>query len=226
MSSFDASYIYVYKRISELYKKLNKEKLSQIYLSKYIELKDSLSELKIDEVGGVVNNILKKQEIERAENRKRMFLFIASGLIILVLVGLILFNLYRKNQALKKNVIKESEQLLIKKEKENKRLKQQLNEAFEEVVQLAKENSPCFLSRFSEVYPEFAQKIKEIQPPLQSSELAFCAMLYLNFSAKDIAEYTYVTTKAVQNRKNRLRKKLNIPSEEDINLWMQTLSDS
>jgi hypothetical protein len=32
--------------------------------------------------------------------------------------------------------------------------------------------------------------------------------------------YTFVTPKAVQNRKNRIRKKLNIPSEEDINVWI------
>jgi len=221
----DASYTYIYKRISQLYKDQNNEKLAQLYLDKYIELKDSLSESKIGAVGDVVNHLLKKQERLEAENRKKIYLMIFLGVFISLFIILLIFKIYRRNQTQKKQALVENEKLLIKKEKENKLLKQQLNEAFEEVAQLARENSPCFLSRFSEVYPEFLKKIEEINPSLQSSELAFCAMLYLNFSTKDVAEYTYVTPKAVQNRKNRLRKKLNILSEEDINVWMQKLTD-
>ena len=104
-------------------------------------------------------------------------------------------------------------------------LKLQLNTAFEEIVELAKSNSPEFLSRFQEVYPAFCHNLMTSHPRLQTSEIKFCALLFLNFSSKDIAEFTYVTVKAVQNRKNRLRKKLNISSEEDLNLWMQKLNN-
>ncbi|MNE39864.1 hypothetical protein D3C81_1268960 [compost metagenome] len=46
-------------------------------------------------------------------------------------------------------------------------------------------------------------------------------MTFLNFSTKNIAQYTFVTVRAVQVRKNRLRKKLNIASDIDFNNWMR-----
>ncbi|RZJ49284.1 MAG: hypothetical protein EOO19_05800, partial [Chryseobacterium sp.] len=63
------------------------------------------------------------------------------------------------------------------------------------------------------------EKLAQIQPNLQNSELIFCIYLKLNLSTKEIATYTFVTPKAVQNRKNRIRKKLNIASSVDIYKW-------
>ncbi len=220
---FDPSYTYILKRISDIYKYRKNFELEQLYLDKYIALKDSLSESKIDAVGKIVNDLLKKQEKSEGEARSKTYLIICSVFLISAAAVLVTIYFYRKKQRQEKEALSNKEKLLIKKENENQILKQQLNVAFDEVVQLAKMNDPSFLSRFMEVYPEFTGKLKETYPTLQSSELTFCAMLFLNFSSKDIAEFTFVTPKAVQNRKNRLRKKLNIPSEEDLNIWMQKL---
>lgn len=95
--------------------------------------------------------------------------------------------------------------------------------AQDEIIALAKENSPRLLNKFRLVYPNFFEKISLIQPDLKNSELIFCIYLKLNLSTKEIATYTYVTPKAVQNRKNRLRKKLLIPSEVDIYKWFNNL---
>lgn len=89
----------------------------------------------------------------------------------------------------------------------------------DEVLRLAKENSPRLLSKFKSIYPDFFEKLAQIQPSLQNSELIFCIYLKLNLSTKEIATYTFVTPKAVQNRKNRIRKKLNIASSVDIYKW-------
>ena len=96
---------------------------------------------------------------------------------------------------------------------------------FNDLIALAKSNSPEFLILFKELYPQFIYRLKELDPKVRSSELSFCAMAYLNFSSKDIAEYTFVTVRAVQIRKNRLRKKYNIPSDEDFNSWMRKLKE-
>jgi hypothetical protein len=93
------------------------------------------------------------------------------------------------------------------------------------VVRLAKNNDPEFLTRFQEVYPNFFPKLLQIEPQLQNSELKFCALLFLNFSSKDIATYTFVQPQSIQTRKNRLRKKLNISSEEDIYIWMKNMNN-
>lgn len=222
---FDPSYTYILLRISNIYRHQNKTELAQLYSDKYIELKDSLSASKIDAMGNVVNNLLKEQEKVRQESKKRSYLIVGSVFSVSILVLLMAGYFYRKKQLKEKRAIWNSKELLLKKEHENRMLKLQLNTAFEEIVELAKSNSPEFLSRFQEVYPAFYYNLMTSHPGLQTSEIKFCAMLFLNFSSKDIAEFTYVTVKAVQNRKNRLRKKLNISSEEDLNLWMQKLNN-
>ncbi|MDR2238139.1 MAG: hypothetical protein LBE92_18600 [Chryseobacterium sp.] len=93
----------------------------------------------------------------------------------------------------------------------------------DEIMALAKENSPRLLNKFRLVYPDFFGKITAIQPNLKNSELIFCIYLKLNFTTKEIATYTFVTPKAIQNRKNRLRKKLGISSEVDIYKWFNDL---
>ena len=93
----------------------------------------------------------------------------------------------------------------------------------DEVMALAKENSPRLLNKFRLVYPDFFNKLSAIQPNLKNSELIFCIYLKLNLTTKEIATYTFVTPKAIQNRKNRLRKKLNIPSKLDIYKWFNDL---
>ncbi|MCW3167280.1 LuxR C-terminal-related transcriptional regulator [Chryseobacterium sp. 09-1422] len=93
------------------------------------------------------------------------------------------------------------------------------NIAEDEIIRLAKENSPRLLSKFKILYPEFFEKLAQIQSNLQNSELIFCIYLKLNLTTKEIATYTFVTPKAVQNRKNRIRKKLNIASTVDIYKW-------
>ncbi|MEN4760385.1 MULTISPECIES: hypothetical protein [unclassified Chryseobacterium] len=95
--------------------------------------------------------------------------------------------------------------------------------AQDEIITLAKENSPRLLNKSRLVYPDFFDKIFAIQPNLKNSELIFCIYLKLNLSTKEIATYTFVTPKAIQNRKNRLRKKLNIASEVDIYKWFNQL---
>ncbi|CAD7814968.1 hypothetical protein CHRY9390_02894 [Chryseobacterium aquaeductus] len=97
------------------------------------------------------------------------------------------------------------------------------NLAEEEIIRLAKDNSPRLLSKFKVSYPDFFEKLATIQPKLQNSELIFCIYLKLNLTTKEIATYTFVTPKAIQNRKNRIRKKLNIASSVDIYKWFDEM---
>src|SRR5690606_20681781 len=219
----DPSFNYILKRISDIYKIRNEEKLEKKYLKKFIALQDSISEAQVETVGRVTNSLIEKQEMELEETRKKIILYgaIILGLVLCTMV--LVFYYFRRKQKKESVILLQNEKELARKENENQKLKSRINESFEEVVQLAKENDSSFLKRFTEIYPDFVKNIHHINPNIQSSEMGFCALLFLNFSTKDIAEYTFVTSKAVQNRKNRIRKKLNISSEEDIYVWMQKL---
>ena len=78
---------------------------------------------------------------------------------------------------------------------------------FEELVSLAKQNDSTFLTRFQEVYPKFIDNLLKIDPGLVSSELAFCAMIKLNFSSKEIAKQYIYSAQIGTTEKHRLRKK-------------------
>lgn len=95
--------------------------------------------------------------------------------------------------------------------------------AQDEIIALAKGNSPRLLNKFRLVHPDFFEKLAAIQTNLKNSEMIFCIYLKLNMSTKEIATYTFVTPKAIQNRKNRLRKKLSIPSDLDIYKWFNDI---
>lgn len=137
-------------------------------------------------------------------------------IIVLVLISLYFFTNYTRE----KGARLDEKAIIANKEIELKKLKSRVNDAFEEITTLAKNNDSAFLSRFREVYPDFCDNIQEICPDIQNSELTFCAYLKLNFSTKEIAAYTFIATKSVQNRKNRIRKRLNIPPGEDIYIWI------
>lgn len=96
-------------------------------------------------------------------------------------------------------------------------------EDFTELLQLAKTNDPDFVKRVEEVNPDLFQSILNINPQLTKSELSLCAMIWLGFSSKDIADITYIQHRSVQTKKGRLRKKLNIPSETDLYSFFTSL---
>lgn len=88
---------------------------------------------------------------------------------------------------------------------------------------MAKANNVEFFTRFQEAYPEFIYTIRKINPDLKVSELTLLAYFYLGFNNKDIAYYTYKSTFTIRNRKHNLRKKLNINSDEDFELYLKSI---
>ena len=196
---------WLYNAASNVYKKTGDKDSAEKYFQKYTSIKDSLANAKQPAIENTVKELVTQKENEIKTKSKLLIYIIWIGAFgILIFILLVIKRMRKKNK------------ILRVKEQETQALNQQLNLAFEEVVRLAKNNDPEFLTRFQEVYPNFFPKLLQIEPQLQNSELKFCALLFLNFSSKDIATYTFVQPQSIQTRKNRLRKKLNISSEEDI----------
>ncbi|MDH1884199.1 hypothetical protein [Empedobacter sp. GD03797] len=147
-----------------------------------------------------------------------MFCSITTLLIHYLISLVFIFYLYLKNTTLRRSDIRNRISKI-----ENDYNSSINEDKFQKLLDLLKGNNPEFLILFKELYPDLVTKIKTLNPSIKSSELSFCAMLYLNYSTKDIAEITFVTVRAVQIRKNRLRKKYNIDSDIDINKWMRNL---
>lgn len=215
--------IEAFNLISKTYSKLNDEKKSTEFLKKYTNLSDSLKTVNNIALNLSVEKLVSEKDKEKESLNKRNYVLIG----IISLVALTLFALgyllYIKKKREKEVLIKKQQKEIEQKDLENKNLENKVNDAFEEVIQLAKKNDPAFLIRFQEVYPNFIKNIKSINPKVSNSELHFYGLAFLNFSTKEIADFTFVTIAAVQLRKHRIRKKYNIPSDKDFNVWMREL---
>ena len=170
----------------------------------------------------LLNEIIKDKDASSAQKSKLFRVFIWILLLISISIGAFLIT---RNQKSKKKIIKKNQQLISTTEKIELLEEELESNIFNDIIELAKSNSPEFLPLFGEAYPEFIETMKQLDPNIRSSELYLCALAYLNFSTKDIENYTFVTVRAVQVRRNRMRKKYNISSEVDFNEWFRNLGN-
>jgi DNA-binding NarL/FixJ family response regulator len=70
-----------------------------------------------------------------------------------------------------------------------------------------------FETRFTQIFPGFFQHLTAINPALTSQDIKICAYHRMNLDTKEIASLCYLTVRAVQTSRYRLRKKLEIPEE-------------
>lgn len=209
-----------YHQIADIYGKLNNPEKKEFYEQKYNVESTKRLENYNKNIQKTVEFIL-KEKIKKQSIAYKRSLTITVSIILFIFISSIFA--YRKHVDIKKHkdrIIEEHKEqtvILTRNIEKNK---------FNELIKLAKANNSHFLILFEELYPQFISKLKVLDPKIRNSELSFCAMAYLNFSTKDIAEYTFVTVRAVEKRKSRLRKKYNIPTDEDFNRWMKNLENN
>lgn len=202
----------IYLRMSDVYTKKEMTDSARLYREKYLQINTELSESKNKTTEQAFQLLLDE---EKKYARKKQYRSIASiSLFSLATVAVAVFFWQQG--------IRRKQQILETKEGEVTELKQKLNESFNEVVELARANDTTFLPRFREVYPEFTKNLLARHPNLSPSELQLCAMIFLNFSSKDIAQHTCVEHRSVQTRKSRLRKKLDISGEVDMYRYLKS----
>lgn len=210
----------VYKLLSETYELLNEQNQAHEYLLKYTTFNDSVNAVYKKNIDLVIGGFLSNQEDNHKEKEKQFSYFLGFGVLLFVTITTFIIFYFRKKRF---GLIEEKERVIKQKNLERDKFKQKLNVAFDEVISLAKNNDVSFLIRFQEVYPDVCEKLLEVNPKLVNTELSLCAMIWLNFSSKDIAVYTNIQPKTVQTKKYRLRKKLNIPEAVNIYLWIKNL---
>lgn len=79
-----------------------------------------------------------------------------------------------------------------------------------------KETWDMFQANFDRIHEHFFRHLKESYPSLTPSDLRLCAMLRINLSTKEIANMLNLTVRGVESARYRLRRKLNLPSEDGL----------
>gem|GEM_PF-5475238 len=215
----------LYDNLSRTFKKLNQTDSSNYYRERYINLNERL--IKANKVGIDQSLNFYLDEKDKATNQNLKVILVSITIIaVLILICLLYMRLYRKRlrklQLESKSI---SEQLQRKQEMIQNLLRQQKSSESEidELMQFAMSSNPGFFTKFKEIHPDFISKITAIAPNMLLSELRFCALIKLGFTAPEIATYTKSTIRSVESRRYRLRKKMNLPSDIDLRDWLINL---
>ena len=73
-----------------------------------------------------------------------------------------------------------------------------------------------FEEAFNNADKDFLKKIKSVHPVLTSNDLRLCAYLRLNLSSKEIAPLLNISSRSVEVKRYRLRKKMNLKHESSL----------
>jgi FixJ family two-component response regulator len=78
------------------------------------------------------------------------------------------------------------------------------------------EDWKTFETHFDQAHQDFINRLKSTYPHLTQSDLKLCAYLRLNISSKEIAHLLNISLRGVEVRRYRLRKRINISTEENL----------
>jgi len=188
----------LYGNISLIYKNLGKPDSAAFFQDKAQELEIRSLENKYKSLHKVISNKTEPQE------KYSPFILISLGLATVFIIALLLYFL--KTRKAHKDTPETS-----------------LIETYDRLVHLAGKNDPAYLPSFEKAFPDFSEKLLHINPDLSLSEIEFCSLLKLNLSTKKIAQLKFIEPRTVQNKKHRIRKRLDIPSSTDLYNWFNKI---
>ena len=81
-----------------------------------------------------------------------------------------------------------------------------------------------FQVQFSTAYPDFIEKLTTQFSDLRSGDIKLCCYLKMNMNTKDIAQVTGLSVRAIENKRYRLRKKLNLSTDVSLESFLHSSS--
>lgn len=217
-----ADIINTYKKIYETYLALHDLPKANEYLTKYTELNDSIQSGERKAVASVVNNFA----IEQEKEKNNLYLIIAAitGIALVSLTAVFMIRKRNKNKNKRRDeLLEEQNKLITEKIVETDQLKRKVDTSINDLAEMATSNNPFFISKFKEVYPEFYEKLTSQCPELTNHDIKFIAYVRLNLTNKEIGQCSNVTVRAVETKKYRLKKKLELPTDMDLGTWVLEL---
>lgn len=106
----------------------------------------------------------------------------------------------------------------------NEKLTKSLQNIVSELESQLKNNSWNEFERiFNNIHSDFFKKLLEICPDLTPSEIKIAALLKLNLNTKEMAALTYKSESGIKSTRFRLRKKLNLNSDDSLVPYLMQL---
>ncbi len=146
-------------------------------------------------------------------------------------------RIHERNNQLQEDILKKAKDLanstmhLIKKNEVLLEIRQRLTELSRDARsgaqlqqlhrlverELSSENDwEVFEENFNSVHEAFLRKMKHAFPDLTPGDLRLAAYLKMNLSTKEIAPLLGISIRGVENKRYRLRQKMNLPNDENL----------
>ena len=77
-----------------------------------------------------------------------------------------------------------------------------------------------FQIEFSMAFPDFIQKITKLNSNVSASDIKLCCYIKLGMKTKEIAKFSGLSVRAIENQRYRLRKKINILSGTSLDSYI------
>ena len=81
-----------------------------------------------------------------------------------------------------------------------------------------------FQDQFSSAYPEFVENLSKQYSGLRTADIKLCCYLKMSMNTKEIARVTGLSVRAVENKRYRLRKKLNLNTEVSLDSFIHSFN--
>lgn len=204
----------LYSKVAEIYREKKDYAKQALFLQKSSNLEDSI-QIKENKGLSEVKPLLyaNKGDITETPSQNRTLLYFLSAVALLTIVigGRKLY--FNK----KKNKIQPLEKVTSEKDPVVK------TNPYNHLISLALKNDSSFYLTFLEAFPDFSEKLLNINPLMKISDIEFCAYIKLNLETKQIAIMKKISVRAVEGKKYRIRKKLGISAEENMYIWFSKL---
>lgn len=81
-----------------------------------------------------------------------------------------------------------------------------------------------FQHYFVSVHPDFYRRLDELHPDLTPKNRRLCALISLGLSTKEIASLTFREVRSIETSRNRLRRKLDLPADVNLEDYLRRLT--
>ena len=81
-----------------------------------------------------------------------------------------------------------------------------------------------FQNQFSSAYPEFVEKLSAKFSNLRTADIKLCCYLRMSMNTKEIAKVTGLSVRAIENKRYRLRKKLNLDTAVSLDSFIHSFN--
>ncbi|SHE97872.1 regulatory protein, luxR family [Psychroflexus salarius] len=91
--------------------------------------------------------------------------------------------------------------------------------------EIIKKHNNSLKEVFESISPNFMQQLNKINANLTEQDILYCVLIRQKYSTKQIADFLSISPKSVNQHKYRLKKKLAISKEENINTFIANIKN-